>query len=311
MGKAVGIGETIVDMIFRNGQPQKAVVGGSVFNAMVSMRRAGLEVAFVSETGEDKVGDIVVDFMKNNGMSTDFLYRYSDVNTAISLAFLNEKSDAEYVFYKPKHETVVEPTPEIEDGDCLIYGSYYSISRDTRPMLLRLLENSEDRDVVRYYDPNFRSSHLEELETLMPNIAENMSRSDIVRGSNEDFYNMFGIDVCKDEKGGEVRRLYDEKVGKLCQVMICTCGAKGVWLVTPHLMKHYRTPNINALSTIGAGDNFNAGVMTEIMRRNVSRVEIGELKEEWDMIIQKGVDFSTHVCLSYDNYIDTEYGMKI
>ena len=34
-----GIGETVLDILFRNGQPQAAVPGGSVFNAMVSLGR--------------------------------------------------------------------------------------------------------------------------------------------------------------------------------------------------------------------------------------------------------------------------------
>lgn len=35
----VGIGETVLDIVFRNNQPQAAVPGGSVFNAMVSLGR--------------------------------------------------------------------------------------------------------------------------------------------------------------------------------------------------------------------------------------------------------------------------------
>ena len=35
----VGIGETVLDIVFKNNQPQAAVPGGSVFNAMVSLGR--------------------------------------------------------------------------------------------------------------------------------------------------------------------------------------------------------------------------------------------------------------------------------
>ena len=37
MRKVIGIGETILDIIFRNGQPTAAVPGGSVFNGVVSL----------------------------------------------------------------------------------------------------------------------------------------------------------------------------------------------------------------------------------------------------------------------------------
>ena len=41
MRKVIGIGETILDIIFRGGQPTAAVPGGSVFNGIVSLGRIG------------------------------------------------------------------------------------------------------------------------------------------------------------------------------------------------------------------------------------------------------------------------------
>ena len=35
--KIIGIGETVLDIVFREGQPQAAVPGGSVFNSMISL----------------------------------------------------------------------------------------------------------------------------------------------------------------------------------------------------------------------------------------------------------------------------------
>ena len=37
MRKVIGIGETILDIIFRGNQPSAAVPGGSVFNGIVSL----------------------------------------------------------------------------------------------------------------------------------------------------------------------------------------------------------------------------------------------------------------------------------
>ena len=37
MRKVIGIGETILDILFRDGQPQAAVPGGSVYNAVISL----------------------------------------------------------------------------------------------------------------------------------------------------------------------------------------------------------------------------------------------------------------------------------
>lgn len=73
MRKIIGIGETILDIIFRNNQPSHAVPGGSTFNTLISLGRLGVPTTFISEIGKDTVGDIIIDFMKKNGVCTENL----------------------------------------------------------------------------------------------------------------------------------------------------------------------------------------------------------------------------------------------
>ena len=56
MRKVIGIGETVLDIIFRNEQPIHAVPGGSTFNAIISLSRAGINTCFIGETGNDHIG---------------------------------------------------------------------------------------------------------------------------------------------------------------------------------------------------------------------------------------------------------------
>ena len=98
MRKVIGIGETILDIIFRNGQPTAAVPGGSVFNGVVSLARAGVPVSFISETGNDRVGNTILQSMRDSGMSTDYVNVFPDGKSPVSLAYLNENGDAEYIF---------------------------------------------------------------------------------------------------------------------------------------------------------------------------------------------------------------------
>lgn len=100
MRKVIGIGETILDIIFRNEQPSAAVPGGSVFNGIVSLSRTGVPVCFISETGNDHVGDTILRFMRDNHISTEHVNVFPDGKSPVSLAFLNDNSDAEYIFYK-------------------------------------------------------------------------------------------------------------------------------------------------------------------------------------------------------------------
>ena len=71
MRKVIGIGETVLDIIFKNDQPIGAVPGGSVFNALISLGRSGIPAAFISETGNDRVGRCIIDFLRKKTITAD------------------------------------------------------------------------------------------------------------------------------------------------------------------------------------------------------------------------------------------------
>lgn len=77
-----------------------AVPGGSTFNCLVSLGRCGLNVSFISETGNDRIGQNIIRFMEKNGIDSSSVSVYPDSKSPLSLAFLNERNDAEYIFYK-------------------------------------------------------------------------------------------------------------------------------------------------------------------------------------------------------------------
>ena len=99
MRKVIGIGETILDILFRNGQPTAAVPGGSVFNGLVSLSRAGVPIRFISEPGTDQVGNIILQFMRDNGKPTVHLNVLPARQPPGSLALLHERNHAAHLFY--------------------------------------------------------------------------------------------------------------------------------------------------------------------------------------------------------------------
>ncbi len=301
MRKVIGIGETILDIIFRDGQPTAAVPGGSVFNGIVSLGRAGVPICFISETGNDHVGDIILRFMRDNNIPTDHVNVFPDGKSPVSLAFLNENSDAEYIFYKdyPKQRLDVE-YPQIQEDDIVMIGSYYALNPVLRDKVVELLERAHDMHAIVYYDPNFRSSHKEEAIKLAPTIIENLEYADIVRGSQEDFFYMWGLK--------EADKIYRDKVKFYCRNFLCTGGAQQVSLRTDTCSKNYPIPPIEAVSTIGAGDNFNAGIIFGLLKYNVRYDDLATVDEAtWDKIIRCGIEFAADVCRSFSNSVSKEF----
>lgn len=305
MRKVIGIGETILDVLFKDNQPKKAVPGGSVFNGIISLGRAGANVTFISEVGGDKVGNIILDFMKENGVGTDNVMVYPERKSPVSLAFLNEKNDAEYIFYKDYPNLRLDADmPEVTGDDIVMIGSFYAITPQLRDKVKELLDKARNAGAIIYYDVNFRKTHAHEAIKLMPIILENFEYADIVRGSNEDFGFMFGIT--------DPDKVYQHKVSFYCPRFICTNGGDGLCLRTATLKKDYPVEPIETVSTIGAGDNFNAGLVFGLLKNRIRKPDLDELTEnEWDKIVASGMSFSKEVCTSLDNYISKEFASSL
>lgn len=301
MRKVIGIGETILDILFRDGQPQAAVPGGSVYNAVISLGRMGQNVTFISETGNDRVGEMILANMRENGVDTANVNVFPEGKSPVSLAFLNERNDAEYIFYKdyPRQRLEVN-MPEISSDDIIMIGSYFAITPVLRDKVKELLDRAHDAGAIIYYDVNFRSTHANEAIKLMPTIIENFEYADILRGSTKDFQNMF--------RQPDADKVYSNHVGFYCPNFICTDADGDVRLRTKHVCKDYPVTPLKAVSTIGAGDNFNAGVVYGLLKYRVRRADLAELTEaDWDAIIRCGMDFSADVCKSVSNSVSKEF----
>ncbi len=304
MRKVFGIGETILDIIFRNDQPQKAVPGGSVFNGLISLGRLGVPVSFISELGNDRVGHMIRDFMADNHISTEFVDCFPDGKSPISLAFLDNDKNADYIFYKDYPAQRLEvPLPKIEKDDIFVFGYYYALNPVLRTRMAEFLRYAQERKAIIYYDPNFRKAHAHEAIRLMPTVLENLEFADIVRGSDEDCRNLYGK--------SDVREVYQEHIRFYCDRFLTTHGADGINLHTRNFTRHFDTPRIQPLSTIGAGDNFNAGSVYGLLKYDVRHADLASLDEEtWAKIIRCGIDLASEVCQSYDNYISKEFAEK-
>jgi fructokinase len=304
MRKIYGIGETVMDIIFKNGQPQAAKAGGSVLNSAVSIGRMGLPVSFISEYGQDDVGILIDDFLMSNGVDSSHVHKFLDGSTTLALAFLNEKNDARYTFYKnfpAKRLDIVFPI--IHEDDIVQCGSFYAIWPEIREKFRRFISCARENGAFILYDPNFRPTHASELSTLLPPILENIEMCTLLRGSDEDFRNIFGVDNA--DEAWDVAKKY-------CKSLVYTANAEGVYVRTTSFSGKFPVNKIVPVSTIGAGDNFNAGMITAIYQNKIKADELHLLGEaDWSKIVGMGVAFATHVCLSYENYISSEYAEEL
>ncbi|QUB90805.1 carbohydrate kinase family protein [Prevotella denticola] len=307
MRKVIGIGEAVLDIIFKDNKPIEAVPGGSAFNAITSLGRCGVSTSFISEAGNDHVGKYIIEFLKSNGVNADNVTTFPDSKSPVSLAFLNEKNDAEYIFYKDHPHDQLEFTyPDIQPDDIVLFGSFYAVNPVIRPQLVGLLDYARSHGAIIYYDINFRPAHKDEVIRITPNLIENLDYADIVRGSHEDFATLY--------KKEDADKVYNAEISFYCRQFIYTHGSQPVEVRGGRDMKKaYPVPDTKVVSTIGAGDSFNAGFIFGMLKQGITRsdLERGLTGEQWDSLIGCALSFSADCCKDIFNYVSKKFGEKM
>ena len=288
MQRVIGIGETVLDILFKDDQPQKAVPGGSTFNSIVSLGRAGVPCAMITQTGSDHIGDMICDFLRKNGVSDEYVCRKPNTKSHITLAFLDENNDAQYEFYKDHATDLLDiPLPQITADDIVLFGSFFAINPVIRPVVHKLLMEAHEAGAWLYYDVNFRKNHIADLPDVLPNIEENMRLANVVRGSMEDFDYLFGLQ--------DPDAIY-ERVRSLCSTLILTDGARAIRVYERDKVTKYDVQRIDTVSTVGAGDNFNAGYIYAKLHGNDIQFFRVAMAQRW----------SQDVCQQLGNNISDE-----
>ncbi|MCL2328957.1 MAG: PfkB family carbohydrate kinase [Bacteroidetes bacterium] len=286
------IGETVLDIIFKNSQPQTAKVGGSALNTAVSLATLGNNVSFISELGSDHVGDMCCDFLHSRAIDISFVQRHNERQTAIALAFLNEANNAEYQFYKDETPECDCEIPQLCATDMLHIASSFAIKPRSRKFLQNIFSAARNSGATVFYDPNMRAL-LQKNSAEYEAVFENFTHSQIVRVSNDDCLNIWGH--CNTEL------IYSELQTFGVKLFVCTYSSEKVEVFTAHGCQTFGVPPIQTLSTVGAGDTFNAGLLHCL---NSAQQEIAKLSPEfYNLAIPFAIHCAAQVCCSFDNYL--------
>ena len=307
MRKVIGIGETVLDIIFRDEKPISALPGGSTFNAIISLGRSGVKASMISETGNDRIGQNIIKFMESNGIDASYVNVYPESKSPLSLAFLNDHNDADYIFYKDHpHDRIDYVYPEVNADDIVLFGSFFALNPVIRPQVYAFLDYARQRGAILYNDVNFRSSHKNEVMKVTPNLLDNLEMADIVRGSSEDFEILF--------RQHDADTVYRSQIAFYTKKFIYTRSADPVEVRGDSgFSKQYPVLPTETVSTIGAGDNFNAGFIYGLIKNGITRQHIdqGLTESQWDALVSSALDFSAECCRDIYNYVSEEYGEKM
>ncbi|PKQ62222.1 hypothetical protein BZG02_12955 [Labilibaculum filiforme] len=297
MRKVYTIGDCVLDLFFENDSPVEAKPGGSFLNSSVSLGRLGVNVSLISELGTDRVGKQIKKFLLENGVDIKHISYFSDTNSNLALAFLDENKNADYSFYKTRKglpDTIVFPK-DVRKDDIILFGSFLAVKKEFRTSLTEFLQECKERGALIIYDPNFRTQHLPMLQEVLPYIKENMALANVVKASNEDFEL-----ICKMESSDQA---YQWMKSFSDATLIYTANKKGLAIYNQEKYV-FEVPAINPVSTVGAGDTVNAAIAFVLVRNDIKTSDLQSLSQtNITDLARIATIFSQDVCMIYDNFL--------
>jgi fructokinase len=303
MLKIIAFGETLLDIVHNGKAVLGAFPGGSILNTAVSIARCGLPVKLLTEISEDGPGKLIKGFIAENGIDFGYACEYETGKTAIAFAMLDEAGVANYTFYKdyPNNRFSVG-LPEMDVDSLFVYGSFSALDGALVHVMHSLINSARDSGSILYYDPNLRKNSFSHFNDPMSLMRFNLFSAHIIRGSDEDFRYIFNTD--------DIGTIWEMIQPSVCRLLIVTRGSSNLHVLCKGRFSTVHVPELDVVSTIGAGDAFNAGVIAALSKMGLRRNDLNNLSEtQLLFILGNGISFATEVCGSHSNYIAVETGL--
>ena len=257
------MGMALVDSIIRGFQPEPVSAsgyvaescslnaGGEAVNVSVAAAKLGLKTAILCALGQDAAGDLVRHELALAGVDTGLIAR--SPQTPVTTMFVNRdgtrKSITNEAHRFPFHPEKVPPA----ETKAIALGSLFRAPFDDPEVVLRVLENAAGAGQLIFADtklPNFRVITPEDLAEAFPlidYISPNEDEARFLTGKEDpeaiaDVFLRYGVRnvIIKLGKNGCLLKNAQE-----------TCVLPGY--------------SIRAVDATGAGDNFLAGFIAEIL----------------------------------------------
>ena len=199
LNKVFFIADTDFQVYFDAMTPSRVAAGGTLVNVACELAKDHeLKVALISETGNDYLGQVIIDNLEKAGIDTKSIDRAPDVTTSATLIFETDKGVevARYSTHSSHPENgldVIWPT-NINHEAAVVFGGYMAVNPRYQHNLQLLIDHASSRKSKIIYFPGFDPPRITSLTFERPKIIEYFEKSDIIITRSRDLKFFFGAD---------------------------------------------------------------------------------------------------------------------
>lgn len=252
------IGSTNTDMVVKTSKfplPGETILGGKFLmnsggkgaNQAVAARRLGGHVAFVGKTGNDIFGKQAVEYLKAEGINTEYILIDEQCPSGVALITVDNKGE---------NSIVVAPGA----NGALVPGDIEHINEILKDSSIVLLQLEIPVETVVYVAR--RSIELKKRVILNPAPAQGLPDSlleglYLITPNETEAAQLTGIEVRDMESACKAA---ETLVAKGVQNVIVTMGAVGAYVLSSEYTGLVEAPQVKAVDTTAAGDTFNGAL---------------------------------------------------
>ncbi|MGD8446650.1 MAG: carbohydrate kinase family protein [Desulfobacterales bacterium] len=214
--------------------------GGQGGTSSCCISRLGGKVAYVGKLGDDDEGRFCLKRLEDFGVKTDFIEIVKGGKTPVAYVFITTHSGARSIIYERNALPKIKIDARLKN---LVTQTGIALLDPEVTYLGRQLKEVAGNNVKVIYDS----------ERWRDGIEDIMNTADYFIPSSE-FLTADELQLHDISFNQKILRLNNMVSGNL----IVTHGEKGAYYVTDDTLYHVAAPDIKAVDTVGAGDNFHA-----------------------------------------------------
>ena len=248
MTRGLVIGESLIDIVERDGQVVAEHVGGSPLNVAVGLGRLGRDVDFLTQIGDDAYGQRIAEYANAAGVQLVSGDKAA-ARTATARAAVGNDGSADYIF---DLDWQLSGTPPVAPPLFVHTGSIAAVKEPGCLAAAALIDTYRISATVTF-DPNVRPALIIDRDQARARIEHLVERSDVVKVSDED---LRWIDADRPPE-----RIAQAWLALGPAIVAVTMGDRGAAAVCAAGVARVAARPVQVIDTVGAGDAFMVGLI--------------------------------------------------
>jgi fructokinase len=281
-------GESLMD-VFVAGQTPTGValdarIGGSPFNVALGLARLAQPVSFFGALSSGFLGQLLMRALQAEGVTTACT-PVLDAPTTLSLVGVDARGVPEYSFYGHGCADRLLPLAALDQLPANVraihFGSFAMVVEPVAATQRALVEREHLRCVIAY-DPNIRLNVEPDLQRWRDTLAWMLPRTHLLKISDEDLGLLF--------PGADAATLARAWLAAGVALVVVTRGGNGASAWADGMTVHSAPQRVTVVDTVGAGDTFQAALLTWLAEHD--RLSPQALRECTEADVAAALDFA-------------------